>query len=92
MNIQFYSHIGQPIETDKVAYSFLSDKGFNVEFIESTTPKLVINGVEKACGYASISQYMFRLKKHVCSGKLGASESVKIVDKEVDAINLRKCF
>mgnify|MGYP007060896064 FL=1 len=33
MKIQFFSHIGQPMETDKVAYSFLENKGFDVEFI-----------------------------------------------------------
>ena len=92
MNIQFHSHVGQPMETDKIAYSFLSDKGFNVEFIPSTSPKMVIDGIDKVCGYASIAQYMFRLKKKVCSGKLGASEAVKIVDKEVDTMNLKKCF
>ena len=92
MNIQFHSPPGQPMATDKVAYSFLSDKGFNVEFIPSIFPKMTINGVDKVCGYASIAQYMFRLKNKVCSGKLGASEAVKIVDQEVDAMNLRKCF
>jgi hypothetical protein len=90
MNIQFFSHIGQPMNADKIAYSFLNDKGFNVEFVASNTPKMVIDGVDKVCGYASIAQYMFRLKKKLCSGKFGASEAVKIVDQEVDAINLRK--
>lgn len=80
------------METDKVAYSFLENKGFDVEFISSNTAKMVIDDVEKAKGYASIAQYMFRLKKLVCSGMLGASEAVEIVDKEVDAINLKGCF
>lgn len=80
------------METDKVAYSFLENKGFDVEFISSNTAKMVVDDVEKAKGYASIAQYMFRLKKLVCSGMLGASEAVEIVDKEVDAINLKGCF
>ena len=92
MLIQFYSNVGQPMEADKVAYSFLENKEFDVEFIPSNTPKIVIDGIEKVCGYASIAQYMFRLKKLVCSGMLGASEAVEIVDKEVDAINLKRCF
>ncbi len=92
MKVQFYSHVGQPMDTDKVAYSFLSLHGVEVEFVPSNTAKMVVDGVEKVCGYASIAQYMFKLKKKVCSGMLRASEAIKVVDQEVNAMNLRKCF
>ena len=93
MLFEFYSHAGQAMAATKAAYrDFMISHNLAADFISSNSPRLVIDGVQKCRGYCETSSFMHKFKRAMDLRKLGANEAIKVVDDEINTINLGRCF